>query len=93
MPSLKIHAWLVGIAFLYTVFPILIALLGVGLARLFNCSSVGLEYQCSIPGLGDLITLMVFAHWLGLLTLPTGGLLTIIGVLSLLGRLVGRLFR
>ena len=93
MPSLKIHTWLVGLAILYTVFPILIALLGVGLARLFNCTNAGLEYTCGISGLGDVITLMVFAHWLGLFTLPTGGFLSIIGALSLLGRLVWRWLR
>ncbi len=87
MPSLKVHVWLVGLVLLYTVFPILIALLGVGLASLLNCSHGGQEYQCAFPGLADVLNLMASAHWLGWFTLPTGGLL------SLLGRLVERWLR
>ncbi len=79
--SKKLIVWgiWVSIAFLITISPILIALLGVGLAELLGCSGSGPGIECAgQPALSSALTTMVLMHWFGLMTLPIGLPITLI---------------
>ncbi|MFB2934515.1 PspC domain-containing protein [Aerosakkonemataceae cyanobacterium BLCC-F154] len=72
---------LLVICILYAAFPILIGLGGVGLAKVYNCTTDINIYKCpGNPSLGETITLMTFAHLLAIITIPSG-ILGIIGML------------
>lgn len=73
--SKKLIVWgiWVSIAFLVTISPILIALLGLGLAELLGCGGSGPGITCEgQPGLSSALTTMVLMHWFALMTLPIG---------------------
>ncbi|HEY9298127.1 MAG TPA: PspC domain-containing protein [Phormidium sp.] len=72
---------LLGICILYGALPILIALGGVALAERYSCAAEITIYKCpGNPSLGETITLMTFAHWLAIFTIPSA-ILGIIGML------------
>ena len=69
------------ICILYAALPILIALTGVDLAERNGCVPDMSAYKCpGNPSLGETITLMTFAHWLAIITIPSG----ILGVIAIL---------
>ncbi|WP_413165059.1 hypothetical protein ACL6C3_02500 [Capilliphycus salinus ALCB114379] len=81
--AIKNNLILLAIALSYTIFPLLIAFLGVALAALFGCESRGGFIVCADqPFLGQLLTNMTIFHWLGLITVPSGGIIS--GVLLIM---------
>lgn len=69
------------ICILYAALPILIALTGVDLAERNGCTVDITIYKCpGNPSLGERITLMTFAHWLAIITIPSG----ILGAIAIL---------
>lgn len=71
---------LVSICLFYGIFPLLVALGGLGLAEGFRCKAEIIIYKCpGSPWLGELITGMVFAHWGAIITIPSG----ILGLIGL----------
>lgn len=80
-PSLRWHGILLGICIFYGISPLLIAWGGMSLAKNFNCSAEAAVFTCSDPSwLGSIVTVMFFAHWLAIVTIPS----TILGCVGLL---------
>lgn len=72
---------LLVICILYAALPILIALTGADLAERNGCVPNMSAYKCpGNPSLEETVTLMTFAHWLAILTIPSG-ILGAIGIL------------
>jgi hypothetical protein len=68
---------LLGACILYGVLPLLLGLVGTSLATALGCQlEMGLNYQCPTnPGLGDLVTTMVFiGAWGPIVTIPSSAL-------------------
>jgi hypothetical protein len=87
--AIKINLILLAIAIIYTIFPLLIAFLGVGLASLFGCETQGAVIVCeSQPFLGELFTNMTVFHWFALFTLPSGAIVSGILLMTLLLQLI-----
>ncbi|MEB3277701.1 MAG: hypothetical protein VKK42_02115 [Lyngbya sp.] len=83
--TIQINLIFLAIAIIYMIFPLLIAFLGVGLASLFGCESQGAMIICpDQPFLGQLFTNMTIFHWLGLITIPSGGMISVILLIMLL---------
>lgn len=81
---------LLVICILYAALPILIGLGGIGLAQLYDCKTDINIYKCpGNPSLGETITLMTFAHWLAIITIPSG----ILGMIGMLISLVIKFVR
>ena len=79
--SLGWHLVLLGICIFYGASPLLIVWAGMGLAKNFNCLAEAVVFTCpNPPWLGGVITYMVFAHWLAIVTIPSA----ILGCLGLL---------
>lgn len=75
---------LLVICILYAVLPLLIALSGTAMAERYGCVPNMSAYKCpGDPSLGETITLMTFAHWLAIITIPSG-ILGMIGILIFL---------
>jgi phage shock protein C len=83
--SIRWQLVLLGVCVFYSISPILLTLGGVGLAEREGCEAGGMGiiiYKCpGTPWLGDVITLMTFAHWGVFLTIPSG-VLGLIGLLT-----------
>lgn len=78
------QALLLGACLLYGGLPLLVALAGARLAEQFGCEAYAAIYECSGSAfLGELVTLMVFAHWAAILTIPSG-LLGVVGLIILM---------
>jgi hypothetical protein len=76
--------WII-LALIYTFLPLVSLGLGVILALVFKCDSVGPEVVCErSAAMGKPITYMIYGAFLGALTIPTGGILT--GILIWLSR-------
>jgi phage shock protein PspC (stress-responsive transcriptional regulator) len=79
--SIPWQLFLLGICILYGALPLLVALGGVALADRYGCVTNMSAFKCpGNPSLGETITLMTFAHWLAIITIPAG-ILGIIGML------------
>ncbi|OKH38708.1 hypothetical protein NIES2119_08935 [[Phormidium ambiguum] IAM M-71] len=80
---------LLVICILYGALPILIALGGTAMAERYGCVPDMSAYRCpGNPYLSETITIMIFAHWLAFITIPSG-ILGIIGiVISLVIKIV-----
>jgi ABC-type Fe3+ transport system permease subunit len=76
--------WII-LALIYTFLPVFLVAVGVILALIFKCDSVGAEVVCErSPAMGKPITYLIYSAFLGVLTIPTGGILT--GILIWLSR-------
>jgi len=84
-PSIRGHLLLFSICIFYGIFPLLLTWGGLNLAERFGCESEALVFRCPPPSWhGDIITGMVFAHWLAILTIPSA----ILGAIGLLFSLI-----
>ncbi len=84
-PSIRGHLLLLSICIFYGIFPLLLTWGGLNLAERFGCESEALRFSCPPPSWhGDIITGMVFAHWLAILTIPSA----ILGAIGLLLSLI-----
>lgn len=82
------HLILLGIIIFYGILPLLLAWGGMGLAERFDCQVETIIFRCSDPSwLGELVTGMVFAHWLAIFTIPSA----ILGSIGLIGSLILKL--
>ena len=80
-PSIRGHLILLSVCIFYGIFPLLLTWGGLNLAKHFGCESEALRFHCPAPSWhGDMITGMVFAHWLAILIIPSA----ILGVVGLL---------
>lgn len=83
--SIRGHLLLFSICIFYGIFPLLLTWAGLNLAERFGCESEALRFLCPPPSWhGDIITGMVFAHWIAILTIPSA----ILGSLGLLLSLI-----
>jgi phage shock protein PspC (stress-responsive transcriptional regulator) len=86
--SIRWQLVLLFICVFYSISPILLTLGGMSLAERSGCEAGGMgiiTYKCpGTPWLGDVITLMTFAHWGAFLTIPSG----VLGVIGLLTSLI-----
>ncbi len=70
--SIRWHLVLFGICILYGISPFLLAWGGMGLAKRFGCQTEAMMFQCPNPSWhGEIVTGMVFAHWLAIFTIPS----------------------
>ena len=84
-PSIRGHLMLLSVCIFYGIFPLLLTWGGLNLAERFGCESEALRFHCPAPSWhGDMITGMVFAHWLAILIIPSA----ILGVVGLLLSLI-----
>lgn len=82
--SFKLHIILLGIAIFYTVSPIFLALIGFSVAHVLGCEPQESGFVCEgRPFLSELFSAMMFIHWFGLITVPTGGIASIVLGISL----------
>lgn len=80
-PSMRGHLVLFGLCIFYGIFPLLIAWGGLSLSDRFDCEAEAIIFNCPAPSWhGDLVTGMVFAHWLAIVTIPSA----ILGAIGLL---------
>lgn len=80
-PSIRWHLVLLSLCLFYGILPLLIVQGGFYLAERFDCKAESVRFLCSAPSwYGDLITGMVFAHWLAIITIPSA----VLGALGLL---------
>ncbi len=78
---------LLSICLFYGVFPLLITWGGFSLAGHFDCQSEAMIFSCPAPvWLGDLVTGMVFTHWLAIVTIPSA----VLGCLGLIVSLISK---
>ena len=83
--STRGHLLLFTICIFYGIFPLLLTWGGLNLAKRFSCESIAMVFRCPPPSWhGDMITGMVFAHWLAIFTIPSA----ILGALGLLLSLI-----
>lgn len=83
--SLRWHLILLSICLFYGISPLILVWGGMGLAERFNCLAEAIVFTCANPPwLGDIITGMVFAHWLAIVTIPSA----ILGCIGLLISLI-----
>jgi phage shock protein PspC (stress-responsive transcriptional regulator) len=83
--SMRRHLLLFSICIFYGIFPLLLAWTGLHLAERFGCDADIIIFHCPAPSrLGELITGMVFAHWIALITIPSA----ILGSIGLLISLI-----
>ena len=67
--------------------PLLLSWLGLSLSKQFDCEVYAIIFQCSkAPFLSDLVTYMVFVHWLAIITLPFALMNIAVVIFSLLAR-------
>jgi len=89
-PSIRGHLLLFSICIFYGIFPLLLTWGGLNLAQRFGCASEAMRFLCPAPSWhGDIITWMVFAHWLAIFTIPSA----ILGALGLLFSLILKINR
>ena len=89
-PSIRGHLLLFSICIFYGIFPLLLTWGGLNLAQRFGCASEAMRFLCPAPSWhGDIITGMVFAHWLAIVTIPSA----ILGALGLLFSLILKIKR
>ncbi|HIK33591.1 MAG TPA: hypothetical protein IGS17_09320 [Oscillatoriales cyanobacterium M59_W2019_021] len=82
--SLKLHSILLGIALLYTILPILLAFAGASFAQLCGCEPNESGFTCEgRPFLSELFSVMAHLHLFALITVPTGGIASLILGVSL----------
>ncbi|MDJ0555604.1 MAG: hypothetical protein QNJ68_14410 [Microcoleaceae cyanobacterium MO_207.B10] len=77
------------IAIIFTVSPLIFAFLGLALARLFRCDFNAALVVC--PGndfLSNLLSVMIMSHWLGLFTLPIGGIVSVVLLIGLASQFI-----
>ena len=72
---IKLRTSLIIIGFM--VAPIVLSLIGAGLAILFNCHGAS-EASCSVPGVNTLVTNLIVSAYLTLLTVPLGVVVLVI---------------
>ena len=83
--STRGHLLLFSICIFYGIFPLLLSWGGINLAKRFGCESEAMVFHCPAPSWhGEMITGMVFAHWLAIFTIPSA----ILGALGLLLSLI-----
>ena len=83
--STRGHLLLFSLCIFYGIFPLLLSWGGINLAKRFGCESEAMVFYCPAPSWhGDMITGMVFAHWLAILIIPSA----ILGVVGLLLSLI-----
>ncbi|QLE45382.1 PspC domain-containing protein (plasmid) [Nostoc sp. C052] len=86
--TMRGHLILLGIIIFYGILPLLLAWGGMGLAERFGCQSETIIFRCPNPSwLGELVTGMVFAHWLAIFTIPSAILGSIGLIISLIVKL------
>ncbi len=79
------HLVLLGIIIFYGILPLLLTWGGMGLAERFGCQAESIMFRCPDPSwLGQLVTGMVFAHWLAIFTIPSAVLGSIGLIISLI---------
>ncbi|MDP5338595.1 MAG: PspC domain-containing protein [Nodularia sp. (in: cyanobacteria)] len=80
-PSMRWYLALFGFCIFYGAFPLLLAWGGLRLSDHFGCEAEAIVFVCPAPSWhGDLITGMVFAHWLAIITIPSA----VLGAIGLL---------
>lgn len=85
------HLLLFGLCIFYGIFPLLIAWGGLSLSDRFGCEAEAIIFNCPAPSWhGDLVTGMVFAHWLAIVTIPSAILGAVAYILKVF--LIGILF-
>ncbi len=88
--SIRGHLLLFSICIFYGIFPLLLTWGGLNLAQRFGCASEAMRFLCPAPSWhGDMITGMVFAHWIAIVTIPSA----ILGALGLLLSLILKIKR
>lgn len=91
--GIKINLILVAIAITYTIFPRVIGFLGMGLASRFGCEFRGALTVCPDQAfLGELLTNMIAFHGLGLVTIPSGAIVSAILLIILILQLIKESF-
>ena len=82
------HLVLLGIIIFYGILPLLLAWGGLGLAERFGCQTETIIFHCSNPSwLGEVVTWMVFGHWLAIITIPSA----VLGSIGLISSLILKL--
>ncbi len=70
--SIRWHLALFGICIVYAILPLLVAWSGIGLAERFGCQAEAIIFQCPASSWhGNLVTGMVFMHWLAIISIPS----------------------
>lgn len=83
--STRGHLRLLGLCFCYGVLPLIITWGGLSLSDHFDCKAEAIIFNCPASSWhGNLISGMVFAHWLSILTIPSAVLGTIGILVSLI---------
>ena len=84
-PSIRGHLMLLSVCIFYGIFPLLLTWGRLSLAKRLGCGSEAMVFHCPPPSWpGDMITGMVFAHWLAILIIPSA----ILGAVGLLLSLI-----
>jgi phage shock protein C len=79
--SIRGHLKLLGLCFCYGALPLLITWGGLSLSDHFGCEAEAVIFHCPPPSWHEnLLSGMFFAHWLGILTIPSA-VLGAIGIL------------
>ncbi len=79
--SIRGHLRLLGLCFCYGTLPLVITWVGLSLSDRFGCETEAIIFHCPPPSWHEnLLSGMFFAHWLGILTIPSA-VLGAIGIL------------
>lgn len=83
--SIKIHWIILGLVITYTVAPIISVVGSLGLGEIAGCDNVneGSTPNCKIEAVEELVYTGFVAGWFGLITLPTGGPVALLLIISL----------
>jgi hypothetical protein len=83
--SIKVHLIILGVVVTYTIAPIISVVGSLGLAGIAGCDGVneGSAPNCKIEAVEDLVYTGFVAGWFGLLTLPTGGPISLMLLIAL----------
>jgi hypothetical protein len=81
MPSRLLHAIVYGILVSWTIFPVVCVLVVIAISTIFGCQvNEGSPMPCLVFGveIGKTLYTLGVMGWLGIVTLPTGGLALIV---------------
>jgi phage shock protein C len=79
--SIRWNLALLSLCLFYGVFPLFLTWGGLHLAERFDCRAEAIRYYCSAPAWhSNLVTGLVFAHWLAIFTIPSA----VLGAIGLL---------
>lgn len=93
---IKIGVWVTILGVLFAIGPLVCALLAGSIASHAGCElNEGIVNSCTFFGLeiGGLLYSLGVLGWLGLISLPIGGLVAILGVITLIIGTFGKIFK